>query len=79
MAQTKTAKPTLLQPGDRFLTCEETAELLGTTANTLSYYRVAGGGPPFYRHGRSIRYLLSEISAYGLRNRVEPGENRRYA
>jgi predicted DNA-binding transcriptional regulator AlpA len=62
----------MLQPGDRFLSAEEAAGILGTTVNTLGYYRGVGSGPRFYKLGRSVRYLLSEITAYGMRNAVEP-------
>jgi hypothetical protein len=79
MVQQKTAKATLLQPGDRFLTTAEVAEFLGTTVNTLGYQRCLGTGPKFYRHGRSIRYLLSDVTAYGMRNAVEPRPARKSA
>jgi hypothetical protein len=72
MPQPKTPKIKLLQPGDRFLTGEETAKILGTTVNTLSFWRVMGHGPSFYRHGRSIRYLLSDVTAWATKDFVEP-------
>jgi hypothetical protein len=72
MRQLTASKANLLQPGDRFLTAEETAGILGTTVNTLSYWRVMGDGPPFYRHGRSIRYLLTHVTAWATKNFVEP-------
>ena len=72
MTQPKIPKVNLLQPGDRFLTAEETAKILGTTVNTLSYRRVIGHGPPFYRHGRAIRYLLSDVMVWATKDFVEP-------
>ena len=51
---------------------DETALILGTTKNTLNYQRVIGTGPPFYRHGRSVRYLLSEVVEWGKSRPSEP-------
>jgi hypothetical protein len=31
---------------------------------------LVGQGPPFYRQGRVIRYLLSDVMAWGARCRV---------
>jgi len=66
MSRRKTANVHV--PEDRFLTAEETAKILGTTVNTLSYWRVMGRGPRFYKHGRSVRYLLSDLMAWGTTN-----------
>lgn len=71
MSPTKSKHPDILQPGDRFLKAREAAELLGTTINTLSTQRTLRSGPPYYRHGRAIRYLLSEVVQYALKHRVE--------
>jgi hypothetical protein len=61
------------QPGDRFVTATEAADFLGTTASTLNYWRLMGGGPKFYRHGRrNVRYLLSDLTAWGTANCVNP-------
>ena len=57
-------------PGDEFLTTEEAAKRLKRSAKTLEYWRTAGLGPPFYRQQRSVRYLLSEILAWGVSCRV---------
>jgi predicted DNA-binding transcriptional regulator AlpA len=71
MAQLKATKARVLLPGDRFLTATEAATILGTTRNTLGFYRSTRIGPRFYKMGRSVRYLLSEITAYGTRNAIE--------
>jgi Helix-turn-helix domain len=68
----KPIKPTVLQPGDRFLTSQEAAEILRTSIATLNYWRVLGRGPRFYRHNRSVRYLLSDLTAWGTAQCVEP-------
>ena len=59
-------------PGDEFLTTEETAKRLKRSAKTLEYWRTAGLGPPFYRQQRGVRYLLSELLAWGTSCRVAP-------
>jgi predicted DNA-binding transcriptional regulator AlpA len=72
MTRLKPTKVHMLQPGDRFLSAEEAAGILGTTVNTLSYYRAVGSGPRFYKFGRSVRYLLSDLAAWGTSHCVEP-------
>ena len=59
-------------PSDEFLTTEEAAKRLKRSAKTLEYWRMAGLGPPFYRQQRGVRYLLSEIMAWGASRRVAP-------
>jgi predicted DNA-binding transcriptional regulator AlpA len=77
MSQYKTAThPVFLQPGDRFIDTDETAEILGTTTNTLNYWRVMGSGPKYYRHGRNVRYLLSEVVEWGKSRCVDPTRER---
>ena len=70
MEQHDTTKANMLQPGDRFLTPAEAAQFLGTSVHTLSYRRTKGNGPPYYFHGRSIRYLLSDLTKWATLERV---------
>jgi hypothetical protein len=73
MQHHKPSKLAILQPGDRFLNSAETAGLLGTSIATLNYWRVLGDrGPKFYRHGRNVRYLLSDVTAWGTAQCVDP-------
>jgi len=51
---------------DEFLTTEEAAKRLKRSAKTLEHWRRVGDGPPFYRQGRAVRYLLSEVMAWGM-------------
>ena len=60
------------RPGDEFLTTEEAAKRLKRSTKTLEYWRQAGLGPAFYRQQRGVRYLLSEIMAWGASRRVAP-------
>ena len=54
-------------PSDRsseLLTAEAAAERLLIAAGTLANWRVLGGGPPFVRVGRSIRYRVADLDAW---------------
>lgn len=46
------------------LTAKEVAEMFKTSEARLSNLRLYGGGPPFIRMGRAIRYRYSAIIAY---------------
>lgn len=52
--------------GDRLLTVQETASVLGLAVSTLNRARVYGTSdlPGFVRIGKSIRYKLSTVQAY---------------
>ncbi|MCC6775985.1 MAG: helix-turn-helix domain-containing protein [Hyphomicrobiales bacterium] len=47
-----------------FLTTKEAAAWLGLTRNTLEKWRVQGGGPPYRKHGRYVRYHLEDLVAW---------------
>ena len=57
-------------PTDEYLTTDEAARILKRSPKTLEYWRLVGQGPPFYRQGRAIRYLLSEVMAWGASHRI---------
>jgi excisionase family DNA binding protein len=40
------------------------AEMLGISHRTLQAWRVKGGGPPFVKLGRSVRYELTQLEAW---------------
>ena len=44
----------------RFVDEYEAAEITGVAVATLRTLRVRGGGPPFIRRGRSIRYEVEQ-------------------
>jgi predicted DNA-binding transcriptional regulator AlpA len=48
-------------PIDPLLTEEEVSRLLSLSMRTLQVWRVRGGGPPFVRCGRSIRYRKCSV------------------
>jgi hypothetical protein len=65
MSRNDSTRADILQHDDRFLHPKEAAAILATSVNTLNFWRCNGRGPKFYRHGRSIRYLLSDLTAWG--------------
>jgi hypothetical protein len=47
-----------------FLNTKEAAAWLGLAPNTLEKWRVQGGGPPYRKHGRYVRYHLEDLTAW---------------
>ena len=45
----------------RYLKTKRAADKIGCAASTLEKKRVYGGGPPYYRIGRSILYGEDEL------------------
>ena len=61
-----------LRPGERFVTVNGAAEILDTPVNTLDFWRAMGKGPRFYKQGRNVRYLVSDLLAWGTARAVDP-------
>jgi predicted DNA-binding transcriptional regulator AlpA len=62
------------RPDDEFLTTNQAAAILGRSVKTLEYWRTLPSGPTgprFYKQGRVVRYLRSDILAWGMRHCVE--------
>jgi excisionase family DNA binding protein len=49
---------------DILLTDHQVAEITGRSRKTLQKDRVYGGGLPFIRFGRAVRYRLSDVQAW---------------
>jgi predicted DNA-binding transcriptional regulator AlpA len=49
---------------DPLLSDREIAPLIGRAVSTLQKDRVTGGGIPFVRIGRLVRYRQSDVTAY---------------
>jgi excisionase family DNA binding protein len=49
---------------ERLLTQSELAERLGTSERFLEVRRVTGGGPPYVKVGRAVRYRPSAVDAW---------------
>lgn len=48
----------------QLMTPLDTAKYFGVATQTLSRWRVEGGGPPFIRVGGRIRYDLAELNGF---------------
>ncbi|WP_024707818.1 MULTISPECIES: helix-turn-helix transcriptional regulator [Martelella] len=55
--------PLSLDP-DFLMTETLTCELLSVSARTLQAWRLRGGGPPFVKIGKSVRYKRRDITAW---------------
>lgn len=52
-------------PRDRiFMNTKQAANHLSLARQTLEKWRCTGGGPPFVRHGRMIRYRVSDLEEW---------------
>ncbi|MEI8152773.1 MAG: helix-turn-helix domain-containing protein [Hyphomicrobiales bacterium] len=49
---------------DVLFTATKVAELLGISENALAKMRLTGGGPPFVKIGRRVRYGQSELEIW---------------
>jgi predicted DNA-binding transcriptional regulator AlpA len=61
----------LARAGDEFLTTKQAAEILQRSEKTLEYWRTRPSGPRFYKQGRVVRYLRSDVLAWGMRHCIE--------
>jgi excisionase family DNA binding protein len=52
----------------RLMTEKEAAEYLHQKVKTLQARRVSGGGAPFVKLGRSVRYRLSDLQQFVAAN-----------
>jgi excisionase family DNA binding protein len=48
----------------KYLTTEEVAELLRTSAETVRYWRHAGKGPESFKLGRRVLYAAEDVAAF---------------
>ena len=46
------------------LTTEQAAEYLGVSKSWLAASRVRGDGPPFYKLGRTVRYIRATLDEW---------------
>jgi excisionase family DNA binding protein len=46
------------------LRTEQAAKILDVTKSTLEAWRCRGGGPPFVRYGRAVRYREEDIERF---------------
>ena len=50
--------------GDKNLSPEELAERYDVSLNTVYYWNKIGGGPPFMKIGRHVRYRIADVIAW---------------
>ena len=58
----------VIAEGVEMVDTHELAKITGMSEVTLRRWRVQGGGPPFVRMGRSIRYHPSHVERWALDN-----------
>jgi hypothetical protein len=54
------------EPGDEFLTTQQAATILKRSTKTLEFWRLLNKGPRFYKQGRVVRYLRSELFQWAM-------------
>lgn len=55
----------------QFVDTEAAARYLSLTPHSFECYRSLGGGPPFYKFGRFVRYAVSDLQAWALDRRQD--------
>jgi hypothetical protein len=53
-----------------FIGEHKTSEITDIPVRTLRTKRIRGGGPPYYKFGRSVRYDLDEVIAWARTRRA---------
>ncbi|HVT18316.1 MAG TPA: helix-turn-helix domain-containing protein [Thermoanaerobaculia bacterium] len=63
---------------NHLLSTPRAAEYCGLSPRTLEKKRTTGGGPPFVKLGKRVRYCLSDLDAWIVQNKrrstSDPGE-----
>ena len=62
-----------------FVDTEAAARYLALSSHSLECYRSLGGGPPFYKFGKFVRYAVPDLEAWASARRHERtgGDNAR--
>ena len=62
-----------------FVDTEAAARYLALSAHSLECYRSLGGGPPFYKFGKFVRYAVEDLQTWAAERRHQrtSGENAR--
>lgn len=47
-----------------YMPCKQAAKYLALSDSTLNKWRVTGGGPPFIKIGRAVRYKVADLDAF---------------
>ena len=62
-----------------FVATDATARYLALSPHSLECYRSLGGGPPFYKFGKFVRYAVAALEGWATERRHDrtAGENAR--
>jgi Helix-turn-helix domain len=62
-----------------FVDTAAAARYLALSPHSLECYRSLGGGPPFYKFGKFVRYAVSDLESWAAERRhvTTPGTNAR--
>ena len=62
-----------------FVDTEAAARYLALSPHSLECYRSLGGGPPFYKFGKFVRYAVPDLESWAAERRHDrtAGENAR--
>lgn len=59
----------------RMLRARAVAEMLGVSESWLEQIRLKGGGPPYFKFGKSVRYRIEDVEAWvAAQRRVSTSE-----
>ena len=53
-----------------FVDTQAAARYLALSPHSLECYRSFGGGPPFYKFGKFVRYAVQDLEAWALERRL---------
>jgi len=64
-----TLKTSTARHGSPFLSTKEACRYLGLSYGTLLKMRMGPDGPPWRKHGRAVRYHISDLDAWSEKGR----------
>lgn len=64
MSEDEVHKASIARQGSPFLNTALAARYLGLSPRTLEKMRTLGYGPKYRKHGRYVRYLISELDEW---------------
>lgn len=58
-------------PPEEFLNTAQAAHILQRSSKTLEFWRILNKGPRYFKQGRVVRYLRSDVFRWGVSQCVE--------
>ncbi|HTN59956.1 MAG TPA: helix-turn-helix domain-containing protein [Devosia sp.] len=71
------ARAEIARKGSPFLNTAQAAHYLGISKRTLEEMRERGEGPSCRKHGRQVRYHITDVDAWSRTNTSDVGSSRR--